>query len=198
MRRLAFLILPLLLLFSCEKGEVEGVLNNEVSQNMLLGGWKLTSVEFQLVYNPANPLAWMLPSLRDKMQENLEEKIMPGSLYFMKDTVYYVIDLQDGTPTHVHAYGAYTITNHPATVFPENKHLVCNAYADYFYIKNDDGRMALYLTKDGVMKMLRDDESLTSSVCDLIERNIDDAQFYIYMERNNLDIYEDLERLFGN
>lgn len=193
---LVSIVAILTLFFACEKPEIEGIVYNEVSKEDILGGWKIKDIEFQLVYNAANPMAWMMPTLKEKMQANLREKIRLGSLYIKPDTMYYIIEYDDGTPTRVHRYGAYTLTANPAMIHPEYDHLICNAYAKSFYVKYEEDRLCLYLVKDGVIEMLRDDGSLSKATVNLIDRNIDDAQFYMYLERNHLPLYDEIDSLF--
>ncbi|MCQ2208725.1 MAG: hypothetical protein MJZ34_00365 [Paludibacteraceae bacterium] len=197
MKRLALFVLPLILLFSsCEKGEITGVADNEVLKEDILGGWKVTNINCQLVYNQADPLASLMPFLKTKMQENLEKRISDGSLFFMNDTVYYIETPEPGV-SFVRAYGHYELTNHPAIMFVENTHLVCDAYATYFYIKFVDNRLCLYLTRPGALAMIREDGSMDDYI-GLIDKKIEDAQFEFYMERNHLALYDDIIRLYGD
>ena len=198
MRKSLFSIATISLLFStlasCERGYTEGVEDNEVNKSQVLGGWKFSELRFQLVYSAANPLAWMMPTLKGKMKENLERRVEDASLFFMQDTVFFVIEPnEEGLDTYVNKRSYYYITNHPGTIHPEEKYLICNSYADFFYVKFDEkNNMSLYMTRDAVMELIREDGSLSSTVVNLIDRNIDDAQFEFYMIPYYIPFYDEI------
>lgn len=183
-------------LASCERGYTEGVEDNEVEKSQLLGGWKFEELRFQLVYNQANPfLQAVMPTIKEKMKENLERRVSDASLYFMQDTVFYVIEpVEENLNSYVAAYGFYYITNHPATIHPDNKYLICDSYSDYFYVKFDESQnMSLYLTRDAVMTLIRDDGSLSNTLINMIDRNIDDAQFEFYLKPYHSPFFDEIE-----
>ncbi len=197
-RRFLWLICLPLLLLACEKGEVNGIEDNDIPKSLMLGGWGVQRVEFQLVYDHNNPIAQVANSLnlKQKMQEKLESRAKNKSLYFMQDTIY-CIETPAVNVSYVKAQSYYTISSYPATIHPENKTLFCDSYAEYFYAKMQDDMLCLYLTKGEVLKMIKEDGSVSSSHVSLIERVIEDAQFEIYFSRNHLALYDELEIRYG-
>ena len=191
---LIFLFSPLLLLFSCESGCTNGIAIDEMQQEEILGGWKMSKINCQLVYNTADPLASLMPLLKKKMQEKLEERISDGSILFLQDTVYYIETPAPGI-SFVRAYGHYEMNNQPPILFMENTHLICDSYAPYFYLKKVDNQICLYLTREGALAMVKDDGSMNDYM-GLIQSKIEDAQFEFYLEPYHLDFYDEIIHLY--
>ena len=195
MRKLLILCMCFCVIFTgCEKGYTDGVEDNEVNYDELVGGWKISSLNCQMVYKQ-NPL---YSFLKKKMEANLSKRMSDGSLYFTRDTIYYI---ETPTPepnevSFVRAQSAYYITNHPATIQVENHNLICDAYAEYFYIKMVDEKPCLYLTRDGALRLIEEDGEFDAFM-GTIKRAVDEAQFEFYLERNHLKLYDDLELRLG-
>ena len=196
MKQIALIILlsPLFFLFSCERGVTNGIADDEIFKEDILGGWRVTKINCQLVYNTADPLASLMPVLKTKMQENLEKRISDGSILFLQDTVYYIETPAPGI-SFVRAYGHYEMVNSPGILFMENTHLICDAYATYFYVKKIDNQICLYLTREGALAMIKDDGSLNDYI-GLIQSKIEDAQFEFYLEPYHLDFYDEIIHLY--
>ncbi|MBO7635848.1 MAG: hypothetical protein IK017_02675 [Paludibacteraceae bacterium] len=196
MKQIALIILlsPLFFLFSCESGVTNGIADDEIFKEDILGGWRVTKINCQLVYNTADPLASLMPVLKTKMQENLEKRISDGSILFLQDTVYYIETPAPGI-SFVRAYGHYEMVNSPGILFMENTHLICDAYATYFYVKKIDNQICLYLTREGALAMIKDDGSLNDYI-GLIQSKIEDAQFEFYLEPYHLDFYDEIIHLY--
>ena len=196
MKQIALIILlsPLFFLFSCESGVTNGIADDEIFKEDILGGWRVTKINCQLVYNTADPLASLMPVLKTKMQENLEKRISDGSILFLQDTVYYIETPVPGI-SFVRAYGHYEMVNSPGILFMENTHLICDAYATYFYVKKIDNQICLYLTREGALAMIKDDGSLNDYI-GLIQSKIEDAQFEFYLEPYHLDFYDEIIHLY--
>lgn len=196
MKQIALIILlsPLFFLFSCESGVTNGIADDEIFKEDILGGWRVTKINCQLVYNTADPLASLMPVLKTKMQENLEKRISDGSILFLQDTVYYIETPAPGI-SFVRAYGHYEMVNSPGILFMENTHLICDAYATYFYVKKINNQICLYLTREGALAMIKDDGSLNDYI-GLIQSKIEDAQFEFYLEPYHLDFYDEIIHLY--
>ncbi|MBO4530352.1 MAG: hypothetical protein J5767_06910 [Paludibacteraceae bacterium] len=196
MKQIALIILlsPLFFLFSCESGVTNGIADDEIFKEDILGGWRVTKINCQLIYNTADPLASLMPVLKTKMQENLEKRISDGSILFLQDTVYYIETPAPGI-SFVRAYGHYEMVNSPGILFMENTHLICDAYATYFYVKKIDNQICLYLTREGALAMIKDDGSLNDYI-GLIQSKIEDAQFEFYLEPYHLDFYDEIIHLY--
>lgn len=171
-----------------------GIADDEIFKEDILGGWRVTKINCQLVYNTADPLASLMPVLKTKMQENLEKRISDGSILFLQDTVYYIETPAPGI-SFVRAYGHYEMVNSPGILFMENTHLICDAYATYFYVKKINNQICLYLTREGALAMIKDDGSLNDYI-GLIQSKIEDAQFEFYLEPYHLDFYDEIIHLY--
>ena len=203
MKKLISFCLLILLFAACERGYVGGIEYNNVPKEELRGGWGVTDINFQLVYNAANPVAFIFTTfhLDDKLKEMLENRTRNVSLYFMKDTFFCIKECNTETE-HVSDKSYYTVASYPAVIHPENKTVLCDSYSDSIFVKMEyneerDTTLILYFLKKNVIKLIREDGSVEEKHVEMIENNIDDAQFEIYMKRNHLSIYKDLEEYYG-
>lgn len=203
MKKLISFCLIILLFAACERGYVEGIEYNNVPKEELRGGWGVTDINFQLVYNAANPMAFIFTTLHldDKLKEKLENRTRNVSLYFMEDTFFCITECNTATE-HVSDKSYYTVASYPAVIHPENKTVLCDSYSDSIFVKMEyneerDTTLILYFLKKNVIKLIREDGSVEEKYVEMIEKNIDDAQFEIYMKRNQLSIYKDLEEYYG-
>lgn len=180
--------LILMFLSSCEKGEVPGVSYEIVDKEMLLGGWKISSIDCYII--PTSSTYNSLSYVKDNLRDNLLERTSDASLYFAKDTVYYIETPEPGV-SFVRQKSAYYITQEPAILHLENNYLVCDAYAAYYYLKIVDGKLCMYLTKSESLKLMEEDGSI-SDWMNIIKSIVSDAQFEFYMEPNYLPFYDEL------
>ncbi|MBE6330113.1 MAG: hypothetical protein IKL19_01080 [Paludibacteraceae bacterium] len=181
-----------ILLFSCNSDEVEGVSDEEVSQNVMNGGWEFEDFECQLNYNTANPLAILLPSLKESLLENVQERLHNGVLYFKDSVVYFAQRYEDGTLEYYRG-SYYQVYQNPARIELENATLLSGAYTPVMFVKFEAGRLCLYLNAEQTMELIRKDGSIEDSYVNMIEENIDDAQFEFYLKKVDLPFFKDFE-----
>lgn len=181
-----------ILLFSCSSDEVEGVSDDEVSQSVMNGGWEFEDFECQLNYSTANPLAILLPSLKESLLENVQDRLHSGVLYFKDSVVYFAQRYADGTLEYYRGAN-YKVYQNPARIELENATLLSGAYTPVMFVKFDAGRLCLYLNEEQTMALIREDNSIEDKYIDIIEENIDDAQFEFYLKKVDLPFFSEFE-----
>lgn len=190
-------LLLALMYSSCEKPFVEGILDNEAKKEDLLGGWRAEYVDF--VFN-AKPLATNIITsfnLHQKLRDKLSDMIKGKSIYFMNDTMYFIEVYYDGVQ-RVRSQSYYEVLSRPARIVPENKHLLADAYADSLYVDiQTDSTAMIYMIKPQVIRLAYEDEGIEDKYVDMMDKYIEKARVEIYLKRNHLRIYDDLDHLYG-
>jgi hypothetical protein len=171
---------------------VDGVSDQEVSNNVLIGGWEFEDFECQLNYNTANPLALLLPSLKESLLENVQERLHNGVLYF-KDTVVYFAQRYDDGRLEYYRGSNYQLYQNPARIELENTTLLSGAYTPVLLTKFEEDRLCLYLNKEQTMALIREDNSIEDKYINIIEENIDDAHFEFYLKKVDLPFFNEFE-----
>lgn len=179
--------------FSCDKDEVEGVSNAELKQEFVYGGWEFDEFECQLKYNTANPLAVVLPSLRKTLLETIEERIGGGVLYF-KDSIVYFAEYIEGEEGVIEYYKGsyYEWIQNPSQIHLSNATLLSGAYTPILYAKQEGDRLCLYLTRELTMDLIRQEGTIDEKYVDIMDSNIDDAQFEFYLRRAEIPFFDNL------
>lgn len=183
-------MLGLLLLASCEKAEMPGISEEEISQEQLIGGWGTTDVRCYLSHTnfPGADI------VENKMKDNLESRVFPSSFYFTQDSVYFVQTHELGY-NYVKSASAYHLEINPTRLFLDNNYFLDDQYAPFFYMKTENGKLCLYLTKKETLALVERDGTFDGYMS-IVKSIVDDAQFEFYMERNQLEIYQDIDNGF--
>ena len=176
------------LMTSCEKAIMPGLSEDEISMEDLLGGWGDPEILCYMAHS-AVPGADLL---RERLQENLERRADQSALYFTKDTAYFIQKSAEGY-YFVRARSTYELKTDPMRLEFANDYLMFDSYAPRLYVKKDEEMMCFYLLKEEAMQMIEKDGSV-SAFMGLIRSKIDDAQFEFYYTRNQLKIYNDIDK----
>lgn len=171
-----------MLVFSCSSSEVEGISDENVAQNSMNSGWEFEDFACQLDYNTANPLAVLLPSLKEALEENVHKRLYNGVLYF-RDTVVYYAQKDDNADLVYYRGSHYNLYQNPTRIELSHATLLSGAYIPNMYIKKAGDRLCLYLTREETLALIREDGSIEDKYVEIIEKNIDDAQFEFYLKR---------------
>ena len=183
-------MLGLLLLASCEKAEMPGISEEELSKEQLIGGWETSDVKCYLSHSNF-PGA---DALENKMKESLKNRVFPSSFYFTQDSVYFILIHETGY-NYVRCASTYHVEQEPARLFLDNNYLLNDQYVPYLYLKSEGDKLCLYLTKEETMALVERDGSFDGYMS-IVKSIVDDAQFEFYMEKNQLEIYQDIDNGF--
>ena len=198
MKRIFYIFLLAVLAMSCERPIIPDIEMNYVPLEALQGGWGRESIDFRLSYSPA--LGVIYQGLPAKLEKMLKERSDGVSLFFLNDTLYCVQSHDDGTE-NVRSYSYVKMRSYPAALLPENKEVLCDIYTDSFFVKmdysDDDTTAVFYLKRSEVMKVIEEDGYVPSAAISLIDKIVEDAYFELRMKRNKLQIYDDLEAMYG-
>ena len=66
-------------------------------------------------------------------------------------------------------------------------------YTPVMFVKFEAERLCLYLNAEQTMELIRKDGSIEDSYVNMIEENIDDAQFEFYLKKVDLPFFKDFE-----
>lgn len=195
MKKNGFLFVYLGLIFltlSCNRDEVQGVSDEDLMQEFMYGGWKFDKFECQLDYSSTNPLAVLLPSLREELLENIQERLGKGVLYF-KDTVVYFAQTKDVDVLEYYRGSYYDYYQDPSRIELSNTILLSGAYTPVLQVKQDGEYLVLYLTREQTLDLIKNDNSIEEKYVSIIDKNIDDAQFEFYLRRVNFAFFDEFE-----
>lgn len=181
-----FLISLLVALFSaCEKSEMPGISSDEVLKQEVIGGWEVKDIRCYI------KLPALLSPLQKSMQENLERRALNTSLYITTDSIFFIKTHETGYK-YVKSSSAYEVVDNPARIVVENERLLSGEYAPYYFVKKEDGRLCLYLTRQEALRLIEKDGTFDGFM-GTVEKTLEDAQFEFYLDRNDLEIYKDID-----
>lgn len=182
------LIFLISLTTSCERPIMPGISEEEMLQEELLGGWETSEV---LTYISHAPIP-IFDALTKKVQENLEDRTYPSYFYITNDSIFF-IQINDENNYFVTSASSYTLEANPMRIILENKYMICDEYAPYYYVKSKGETICFYLTKSEALDMIEYDGSFDGFM-DLVKTYVEDAQFEFNLKKiNDLPIFQKIE-----
>lgn len=159
------LISSLILVMSSCKEDIDGIVETQIDEDMLLGGWEFTG-EVKVKIEA---------SFGENIAENLTEKFMKDiakerKFYFTKKRAYCVWSID--TEKESTKQSEYTCEDY-ILKFKNSKRFFYYSSVPMFYVKNQTANsMTFYLLKNEIIDLLKDDGSIPNNIISMIKDGI--------------------------
>lgn len=192
-----------LTLASCKiEDDIPCIDTTPINKSYLLGGWGVYNNSVKWELSTSGSAIAKIWNGKSRISDYISNSTNYASLYFANDSsVFYVRHAPtDSVPYICHSiYSLHDTTFNADTAgyyLTFSNPDFMSFYASRIYIKrvdNSDNNLVLYMRRSEVMDMLSS-ESEMSSYMSLIRSYVDNAEVDIYVQRDSLDYYKQIDK----
>lgn len=183
-----------------EDDDIPPVDNTMVGVDYLRGGWKVTGSHVYWDLTAFGTTINKTYNFKKLIANKIAEETEDVSIYFANESLaFYVRHRITDNPPYLRSSRYRLNTDSAGYMIAFEEPELLTFYAPFLYFKTgaDKNKLTLYLRRAEVIDMLVKDGTIDDSYIGLIRSNVNNAEVDLYMERDTLPIYRDINTANG-